>query len=93
MILLKFLILKLLLPVIWKYTDIETLDARILNELIEKIVVHEKTILPDGTKCQRVDIHYKFIGYIDNEEALRNDEFAEALTGIMADLMGLNEPA
>lgn len=80
------------LPVIWKYTDIETLDARILNELIEKIVVHEKTILPDGTKRQRVDIHYKFIGYID-DEALRNDEFTEALRGIMAELMGLNEPA
>ena len=45
------------------------------------------------SKRQRVDIHYKFIGYIDNEEALRNDEFVEALTGVMADLMGLNKPA
>ena len=56
------------LPIIWKYTDITELDAHILNELIEKIVVYEKTINPDGSKSQRVDIHYKFIGYVNQEE-------------------------
>lgn len=39
--------------------------ARILNELIEKIVVHEKERGEDGTVTQQVDIYYKFIGYID----------------------------
>ena len=58
------------LPIIWKYTDIQELNAHILNELIEKIVVHEKTVNPDGSKSQRVDIHYKFIGYIDTAEML-----------------------
>lgn len=56
------------LPIIWKYTDITELDAHILNELIEKIVVYEKTVNPDGSKSQRVDIHYKFIGYVDTNE-------------------------
>ena len=60
------------LPVIWKYTDITELNARILNELIERIDVHEKVIALDGIKSQRVDIHYKFIGYLDLKEAMRN---------------------
>ena len=53
------------LPIIWKYTDIQELTAQILNELIEKNVVHEKVIAEDGTKSQQVDIYYKFIGCIN----------------------------
>ena len=53
------------LPIIRKYTDIQELTAQILNELIEKIVVHEKVIAEDGTKSQQVDIYYKFIGCIN----------------------------
>ena len=53
------------LPIIWKYTDIQELTTQILNELIEKIVVHEKVIAEDGTKSQQVDIYYKFIGCIN----------------------------
>lgn len=58
------------LPIILKYTDITELNTQILNELIQKIVVHEKTNNPDGSKSQRVDIHYKFIGYMVTEEML-----------------------
>ncbi len=39
----------------------------ILNELIEKIVVHEKEIGADGVKTQQVDIYYKFIGLINQK--------------------------
>ena len=53
------------LPIIWEHTDIQELTAQILNELIEKIVVHEKVIDEDGTKSQQVDIYYKFIGCIN----------------------------
>lgn len=60
------------LPIIWKYTDIEELDARILNELIEKIVIHEKEVDKDGNKSQRIDIYYKFIGYVNMKEMLKN---------------------
>jgi len=61
------------LPVIWKYTDIKELNAHILNELIEKIVVHEKVVDEDGTKSQRVDIYYKFIGCVN----LRREGFGD----------------
>ena len=47
-----------------RYTDVQELDAKILNELIDRIVVHEKVANPDGQKSQRVDIHYKFIGFL-----------------------------
>jgi site-specific DNA recombinase len=58
------------LPLIRKYTEINALNMQILNELIEKIVVYEKEETPDGGKSQRVDIHYKFIGYVDIKEML-----------------------
>lgn len=47
--------------VLRKYTNITELDAHILNELINKIVVHEKEII-NGQRTQRVDIYYKFVG-------------------------------
>jgi len=56
------------LPIIQKYTGITELNTQILNELIQKIVVYEKTDNPDGSKSQRVDIHYKFIGYVEMKE-------------------------
>ncbi|MFZ5944444.1 MAG: DUF4368 domain-containing protein [Bacillota bacterium] len=56
------------LPIIQKYTDITELNTQILNELIQKIVVYEKTDNPDGSKSQRVDIHYNFIGYVEMKE-------------------------
>ena len=52
-------------PLIQKYTDIQELTPHILNELIEKIVVHEKKVEEDGSKSQMVEIHYKFVGCID----------------------------
>lgn len=44
-----------------KYLNITELNARILNELIEKIIVHEKEII-NGEKYQMVEIYYKFVG-------------------------------
>lgn len=49
---------------IGRFTNIQELNAKILNTLIDKIVIHEKVVNPDGSKSQRVDIHYKFIGYL-----------------------------
>lgn len=60
------------LPLIKKYMDITELNAHILNELIEKIVVHEKQIDEDGIKSQEIDIYYKFIGYVNMRELLEN---------------------
>ena len=46
-----------------KYADLQELNARILNELIERIVIHEKEII-NVEKHQMVKIHYKFVGMI-----------------------------
>ncbi len=53
------------MQIVQKYTDISEVNGYILNELIEKIVVHEKVVDDAGVKSQQVDIHYKFIGYVD----------------------------
>lgn len=55
------------LPLIKKYTDITEVTPHILNELIEKIVVHEKVQGSDGMMTQQVDIYYKFIGCINQK--------------------------
>lgn len=54
---------KVFTALIEKYINITELNARILNELIEKIVVHEKEII-DGEKYQTVEIYYKFVGIL-----------------------------
>ena len=41
------------LPVIWKYTNLTELTAHVLNELIEKIVVHEKVVATDEARASR----------------------------------------
>ena len=46
-----------------KYADLQELNARILNELIDRIVIHEKEII-NGEKYQTVEIFYKFVGVI-----------------------------
>ena len=47
--------------VIDSYTDIKELNADILNELIDKIVVHHKEKLY-GKTYQQVEIYYRFVG-------------------------------
>ena len=47
-----------------KYTNFSELTTPMINEFIEKIVVHA----PDkssGHRTQRIDVHYNFIGEID----------------------------
>ncbi|MGT2811895.1 recombinase family protein [Streptococcus minor] len=55
-----------------KYTELPELTVEIVNELIDKIVIHK----PTGTKRNRiiqVDIHYNFIGKLNNEKASQAD--------------------
>ena len=46
-----------------KYTEIDHLSAKILNELIEKIVIHQQEKI-DGKKTQEIDIYYRGVGII-----------------------------
>ena len=44
-----------------KYVKLKELNAQILNELIEQIIVHDR-VTADGEITQQVDVYYKFIG-------------------------------
>lgn len=55
-----------------KYTELPKLTVEIVNELIDKIVIHK----PTGTKRNRIiqiDIYYNFIGKLNNEKSEPND--------------------
>lgn len=56
--------------VIKKYTIINKLDAAILNELIDKIVVHHKEQAEDGRTFQQIEIYYRFVGKLGTENEL-----------------------
>lgn len=55
-----------------QYTDITCLTEELVHTLIEKVVVHEKEVI-DGETVMRIDIYYRFIGKVGNEngEALK----------------------
>ena len=46
-----------------KYTEINELTPEIINELIDKILVHQQTKV-DGKKYQQIDIYYSGVGII-----------------------------
>ena len=54
-----------------KYTELPKLTVEIVNELIDKIVIHK----PTGTKRNRIiqiDVYYNFIGKLNNEKSEPN---------------------
>ena len=53
------------IDLIVKYTELSELTAPLLNELIEKIVVHEAEKDEYGNRIQEVEIYYRFIGKIE----------------------------
>ena len=50
-----------------KYTDIQELTAIVLNELVEKIVVHQ-AVGTGKNRTQQLEIHYNFVGTLDTPE-------------------------
>ena len=55
------------LQTVKKYTDIQELTPTVLNELVEKIVVHQAEETGKG-RTQRLEIYYNFIGTLDAPE-------------------------
>ncbi len=53
------------ISIIRKYTNLTELTAPLLNELIDKIVVHEATKDENGERVQVIDIYYRFVGIVD----------------------------
>ena len=48
-----------------QYLNIRKLDARLLNRLIEKILVHQRGVDKDGCPLQVIEIYYRFIGKME----------------------------
>lgn len=74
------------LKLVRKYTRLEQLTPSLVRQLIDKIVVYplEKH---DGQKTQRLDIYYKFVGYIDLPD-MTQEELA-----VYLESLGLDESA
>ena len=53
------------LSLVRKYTELTELNAPLLNELIDKIVVHEAVKDENGSRTQEIEIFYRFVGKID----------------------------
>ena len=58
-----------------QYTDITCLTEELAHTLIEKVAVHEKEVI-DRETVMRIDIYYRFIGKVGNEngEALKTQK-------------------
>ena len=56
---------KIWVDLIGKYGDVTELTAPMLNDLIEKICVHEATEDENGNRVQDIDIYYRFLGKVD----------------------------
>lgn len=53
-----------------KYSDIKELNAAILNDLIDSIVVYDpEKKWAKASRIQQVDINYKFIGLVQMDES------------------------
>lgn len=53
------------LELIKRYVNPTALTAEMLNELIEKIVIHEAVKGESGQRTQKIEIYYRFVGKID----------------------------
>jgi YesN/AraC family two-component response regulator len=67
-----------------KYTDFSELTTPMINEFIEKIIVHAPERI-DGDRVQEVEIHLRFIGQFElpvpelTEEGIKRQEFLKKL--------------
>lgn len=60
------------LAIVKKYTEIEKLTPTILNEFVEKIIVHAPN-KSTGKRVQQVEISYNFVGVIDLPDTNETD--------------------
>jgi len=54
------------LNIIKRYKDVPVLDRALLNELVEKVIVHEASD-KGANRRQKLEIHYRFIGEFPKE--------------------------
>jgi hypothetical protein len=54
------------MELIKRHTDLQELTAPVINELIEKILIHQAEKV-DGKRRQKIEIFYRFIGNVQGE--------------------------
>jgi cell fate (sporulation/competence/biofilm development) regulator YlbF (YheA/YmcA/DUF963 family) len=50
-----------------RYVDVPELDRGMLNEVIEKVVIHEATSKRTKHRAQKLDIYYRLVGQLPRE--------------------------
>mgnify|MGYP000493095229 CR=1 FL=1 len=53
------------IAVVKQYLEPTELTAELLNNMIERIVVHEAVKYNNGFREQKIEIYYRFVGKID----------------------------
>ena len=74
------------MEIVKRYTEFEELTPQILNEFIDKIVVHEKTKDDFGAKHQQINIHLNFIGNFELPENVIEEMELQAQQRKLAEL-------
>ena len=64
------------LKAVRKFLEMDTLTAPLLSELVEKILVH-KTQGTGKNRTQRIEICYRFVGYLDIPEVPQRPIYQE----------------
>ena len=64
------------LKAVRKFLEVDTLTAPLLSELIEKILIHE-TQGTGKNRTQRLEICYRFVGYLDIPEVPQRPIYQE----------------
>ena len=69
------------MEVVRKYQDCEEITTLMLNEFIEKIVVHEADKSGGRqNRKQKVDIYFNFVGHIDLSEPILAEKKKERIS-------------
>ena len=53
------------IEIVKQYSEPTELTAELLNNMINKIVVHEAVKYDNGFREQKIEIYYRFVGKID----------------------------
>jgi hypothetical protein len=65
------------IEIVRRYTEFDALNVSMLNEFVEKVIVHEGD-KSSGKRVQKVDVHLNFIGHFDVPLPERTAEEIEA---------------
>jgi len=83
---------KKFIALVERYTGFEELSTTMINEFVDKVVIHERTLKGCRTSPQKIEIHFNYIGDIasDMPQETMTDEEIEAYRRLVS---GKTHPA